>query len=379
MKHSTAGRRIAPILAVGLASVALDAPRRAAPHEQEPSSAAREVLIPVYQSASQLLVMLNVNGRLPAPVIFDTGTNGNLLDLSALSPLGLAKGRSSETGAGETHRSLPTWIVALDGARLGDARILSRDAEALALRKAALKDAVGIFGPNSFSGKLVYMDLERSRIVVMNKGPTPENGGYPYYGAPGHRLPGIEVQVAGHSILFVVDTGSDRATMEIPLRLAKTIPLMGPLKEFGRAQTIYGEQPVYRGRIRGAVRIGRLVLDRPTVTFTNGLPTIGLGLIRRMKLLIDPAGERTWILGWAKVPNPAIFAGRYGERTIRVRHGELVFQRDGQPALSMRGLGADLFEIDADTLVRFRRIGDRVVGFDQIHDDGEVLSSDRTG
>jgi hypothetical protein len=98
-----------------------------------------------------------------------------------------------------------------------------------------------------------------------------------------------------------------------------------------------------------------------------------------MKLLIDPAAERTWILGSAKVSNPAVFAGRYGERTISVQHGGLVFQRDGQPSFSLRALGADLFELDADTLVRFRRTGDRVVGFDQVHDDGEVLSSDRTG
>jgi hypothetical protein len=322
---------------------------------------------------------LNLDGRLPAPVIFDTGTNGNLLNLPSLAPLGLAKGRSSETGAGETHRSLPTWIVALDGARLGDAPILTRDAEAAMLPKAALEDAVGIFGPNSFAGKLLYLDLERSRIVVMDKGSTPEHGGTPYYGAPGHRLPGIEAKVAGHPILFVLDTGSDRATMEIPLRLAKTIPLMGPLKEFGAAQSVYGEQPVYQGRIRGAVRIGGIVLDHPTVTFSNGLPTVGLGLIRRMKLLIDPAAERTWILGSAKVPNPAVFAGRYGERTIHVEHGGLVFQRDGRPPFAMRALGADLFELDADTLVRFRRTGDRVMGFDQIHGDGEVLSSERTG
>lgn len=293
--------------------------------------------------------------------------------------MGLTKGRSSETGAGETHRSLPTSIVALDGARLGDAPILTRNAEAIALPKAAIKNAVGIFGPNSFMGKLVYLDLEGSRMVVMDKRAARETGGYPYYGPPGHRLPGIEVRIAGHPILFVLDTGSDRDTVDIPLRLAKTIPLTGPLKEFGAGQTIYGEQPIYQGRIRGTVRIGGLVLDRPTVTFSSGLPTIGLGLIRRMKLLIDPAAERTWILGSAKVSNPAAFAGRYGERTIRVQHGGLVFRRDGQRPFSMRPLGADLFEIDVDTLVRFRRAGDRVVGFDQIFGDGGVLSSQRTG
>jgi hypothetical protein len=375
MTQASARSRIFSILAIGFASAALNA----APDPHGPGSAAREVLIPVYQSAKRVLVMLNLDGRLSAPVIFDTGTNGNLLDLSSLSLLGLSKGRSSETGAGEIHPSLPTSIVALDGARLGDAPILTRDAEAVALPKAAIRDAVGIFGPNSFMGKLLYLDLERSRIVVMDKGSAPQAGGDPYYGAPGHRLPGIKAEVAGHPILFVVDTGSDRATMELPLRLAKTIPLMGPLKEFGAAQSIYGVQPIYQGRIRGAVRIGGLVLDRPTVTFSNGLPTVGIGLLRRMKLLIDPARERTWILGSAKLSNPAIFAGRYGERTIRVRHGGLVFQRDGQPPLSMRPLGADLFEIDGDTLVRFRRSGDRVVGFDQIHDDGEVIPSERTG
>ena len=80
-------------------------------------------------------------------------------------------------------------------------------------------------------------------------------------------------------------------------------------------------------------------------------------------------------------PDLEPYAGHYGVRTIRVENGTLVLQRDGRPPTNLTPMAPDLFVLarNNDVRVKFRRVGNRVVGFDQITDDGEVIPSDRDG
>ena len=77
----------------------------------------------------------------------------------------------------------------------------------------------------------------------------------------------------------------------------------------------------------------------------------------------------------------AAYAGKYGIRTVRLEKGALVYQREGQPAATLVPLGADLFGFpDGDDVrIRFRRAGGKVVGFDQVISDGQVIPVERTG
>ena len=45
--------------------------------------------IPLYLSTNRMLVMLRIGGIGPFPVVFDTGTDGNVLDLTLSNKLGL--------------------------------------------------------------------------------------------------------------------------------------------------------------------------------------------------------------------------------------------------------------------------------------------------
>lgn len=78
--------------------------------------------------------------------------------------------------------------------------------------------------------------------------------------------------------------------------------------------------------------------------------------------------------------NLSAYAGRYGIRTIRVEAGELIYQRDGKDPSRLIPMAPDLFAFpDTDDIrVRFRRVGDKVVGFNQITSDHQTLPSERT-
>jgi hypothetical protein len=74
------------------------------------------------------------------------------------------------------------------------------------------------------------------------------------------------------------------------------------------------------------------------------------------------------------------YAGSYGIRTIRLTGDTLVFQRQGGEPTTLIPMAPDLFAFANTTQVRvrFRRSGDKVIGFDQITEDDQVIPSERT-
>jgi hypothetical protein len=59
---------------------------------------------------------------------------------------------------------------------------------------------------------------------------------------------------------------------------------------------VSGEQPIYGARILGQVKIGPVVLENPQVDFRGDGANVGLPVIRRMTVVLDPAGRRDWVL-----------------------------------------------------------------------------------
>ncbi len=117
--------------------------------------------------------------------------------------------------------------------------------------------------------------------------------------------------------------------------------------------------------------------------------------VMALKGLLDKTqGDRRAEIEWAMVPvqarlkplvlSPAelkAYAGVYGIRTIRLEGDHLTYQRESRPPIRLAPLAPDLFAFgNTDQLrVRFRRAGGKIVGFDQITADGQVIPSDRTG
>lgn len=77
-------------------------------------------------------------------------------------------------------------------------------------------------------------------------------------------------------------------------------------------------------------------------------------------------------------PAMAAYAGDYGVRTISIKDGALVFQRQGRPARTLTLLADDTFAIDDNTRVHFRRDGGKITGFDMSTVDGQHIAAERT-
>lgn len=353
----------------------------AASAQNSPSAdaAAEPKIVPLYSSGPRALAMLTLGDGPPAPVVFDTGTDHNLLTEAYSKRLGLKVVGESEMVDAATGKSARVPVLALNEPRLSGVPVVSAQAQQFAYSE---DDMVGVFGPGSFVGSLVTLELSHGRIRISPLSPAtiPAGPSTPYRDG----LPALDIKVGGMTISAHLDSG---ATGELALSrdLMDEVKLKAPAQVIGSAISALGRQDVYGGQLDGDVQIGPLRLKDPQVSFIGAAgngpgANIGYKLMRQMTLVMDPAGQRSWVLDPGSGPGPLTdFVGRFGPRSIRVEGGKLVHQRDGRPAFELRYLGGDLFEMTAtgDRVQFYRRAG-RVQRLELITAEGQVAPAERT-
>jgi hypothetical protein len=255
-----------------------------------------EAVIQLYSSSRRVLVMMRIGDHPPAPVVFDTGTNDNILDTAYAKAFNLPRTGPSTSIDGSRGLPVPGYQTWLKEVRLGGAVIADAPANVFDYRNT---DEVGVFGPNSFPGKLVLLDLRRGELRILpRRARTSLDGpGTPYIQRGTGGLPSLPLALPGMTVDAILDSGNDSALL-LPLHLADRLPLNGRLKEIGKVVSASGDQPVYQSQIIGKVRIGPVTLDNPPVRFIKGgHPNVGLPILRQMSLVFDPTDGRTWVVG----------------------------------------------------------------------------------
>lgn len=278
------------ITASCLAGISLSSGFAFAQAASTPTAPAR---IALYVSDGRALLMMRVKGGHPAPVVFDTGTNGNLIYKSYADDLGVPNVGPSQSVDGSTGLPVPGYTTTLSGVTLGGYAI---DEGPATVFEFSDEDEVGIFGPNSFPGKLVEMDLARGqlRIIEPQSPLRPEGPGHAY--SEDERLPVVTLELPGISVEATLDTGNDSAFL-LPLSLASEIRLKNAPRKIGLATSAAGTQPVYEAQADGQVKVGGVVVESPMIRFIEGgTANVGLPMMRKFKFVFDPTNEKTWVL-----------------------------------------------------------------------------------
>ncbi|WP_172448414.1 retropepsin-like aspartic protease [Caulobacter mirabilis] len=259
-----------------------------------PEQSRAEAVIPLYQSSKRVLVMMRIGDHPPAPVVFDTGTNDNILDTTYAAKFGLPR-LGPSTSIDTSGQPVPGYHTRLADVRLGGVPVADGPANVFDYDNT---DEIGIFGPNSFPEKLTVLDLRKSELRILPKSAikTMDGPGAPYLGGAATGLPALPVSLPGLTVQAILDTGSDSELL-LPLELAAKLPLSGKLEKNGRVVSAGSSQPIFEGRIAGDVQVGPITLHNPLVRFIpKGHPNIGLPVLRRMTLAFDPVDGRTWVV-----------------------------------------------------------------------------------
>ena len=281
---------IAPLLAAAAsaAAVLLQAPA--------PGAVER---VPLDLSGPRPVATLTVGTSAPVRVIFDTGASGNVLDAEFARAAGLPDDGPAHVGTPAGGPPMIGFRTRVDG-RLGNAALSGVRAVALPMAALQRLDVKGVFGPGTFSGRLVFLDLARGEVRVTPKTAEtiPSGPSHPYSEMGPRSLPGVEVEIGGRSHHAHLDTGQPGMLM-MPMAMSTEMPLDGALTDGPPARLADGvPRAVKIGRIRGTVRVGSLVLENPEVRFMEGLNRVNVGMLalRGATIVFDPAGRRTWLL-----------------------------------------------------------------------------------
>jgi hypothetical protein len=244
-------------------------------------------------SDTRALAMLRIGDAAPVPVVFDTGTNGNLVDTGIADRLGLPNTGPSPSIDGSTGKPVPGHDTFIRNARLGGVPIRDARATALAYDRT---DEVGIFGPNSWPDSYVEMDGPRSRLVIRSRASfTPAGTSTPYLGKGGAALPSAILDFGSLKIPAILDSGND-VPIILPSPYKTKLALEGQPVVVGYAVSAAGRQPISRARLKGTVRIGGVTLTNLDIYFMDGgRPNIGLPVLRRIKVTYDHGNARSWI------------------------------------------------------------------------------------
>lgn len=280
-RHAVAALSL--ILVCGSAAAALAQAAR-------PSPEGAIQAFPLFSSRNRSIVVARFNGATPVPLVFDTGTNGNIVDTTYAEQLDLPNVGPSESVDGATGRPIPGYTTRLVGLNVGGVAIDDGPATVIDFKR---RDSVGVIGPNSFPGRLTEIDFAHSRVRIL-----PDTIDHrPTAAAVRHldELPAVTVELPGQTIVALVDTGNDQP-LSLPLSMAASLPLRAPPVRNGTTRSAGGEQASYEAQILGEVRIGSVVLQSPVVSFEeNGLPNVGMPVLKQMLVVIDHTGQRTWL------------------------------------------------------------------------------------
>jgi len=332
-------------------------------------------IVPLYVSTTRPLAMLTIGDAAPLPVVFDTGTDENILNVGLATRAGLKVVGHSTVVDGASGNSLEVPTAATPDPRLSGVPLDTKTVQLLDYRAG---DEVGIFGPYSFGNRYVVVEagLNRLRIIPKDSGFVPPGPGHAYK----ENIPAAEIRIAGKLYDAVLDSGND-STLSLGADLVKSIPLKAPAKTIGKAVSALGERDVLGGDLAGSVEVGPYGVKDPEVSFSmpGTLANVGFAVIRKLTIVLDPANKLTWVLDPAKEkPTWSDFTGRFGPRTIRLEHGTLVHQRDGRPPYPLTYLGGDLFEMATGDRIQFFRKNGRVVRLELITRENRIAPAERT-
>lgn len=240
---------------------------------------------------------LTVGTHPPVTVIFDTGAGGTVLLPEFAAKLSLPNDGPVKVGSPAGGVPRQGYLTTIASARLGDAPITNARAVVVDLGL-PLEGISGVMSPNVFAGALVRFELKRSRVVVAPKTPAtvPAAESLPY-GAGGHPLPSVTIDIAGIKLEAHIDTGNGRG-LALPFELTKQLKLKTPLMPVKDVRMASSTHKAYTAEISGTVRIGPLSLTDPLATFVEGVPNanVGFSVLKDLTIVLDPAERRSWLL-----------------------------------------------------------------------------------
>jgi predicted aspartyl protease len=336
--------------------------------------------VPMLTSDPMPVIEAMINGKGPFRFAIDTGSaakvvlSGPLVEQLALKPAG-----QTPVGDPSGKNMLTVDTFHLESVAIGDIRFPSVGAIKLDLPRSPSGQAPpkidGILGFPLFSDYLFTIDYLAGR-VRLEPGTLPEPDGAEIlsFEKP-HRIPVVEIDIAGVKIKAHIDSGNTRGYIGLHSSMIDKVPLSSTPTTVGKARTVNNEFEIKAALLKGSARIGQHEFPQPTISFSDvsrGNGNLGASLLRQFALTFDQKNDRVRFARKAS-STPALPAG------ATVVELPMLF-RGPMPAVEVKvnGQGPFLFAIDTGAS-GMGRVDSSLVEKLKLPEVGEVRGSDGSG
>jgi predicted aspartyl protease len=305
---------------------------------------------PFEVSTGRPMIQLTVNGKGPYPFVLDTGAPSLILRPALVEELGLEVVGTTEVNSPMGGTPVEVDQVRVESIGLGDASVADLEAIVLGhLGGAGL--GMGIVGPAVFRehGPLL-LDFKSNTLTIGDDAKPADVETWISFGESAPLLD-IPVQIGELRIDGHIDTGSP-GVLAVPNRFEDKLPLSGPVRTVGTAQTVDAEFEIRSAPIETIVRVADAQITVREISLAP-LPVANLGTagLRGLTLYIDWKQERFALTGKAEpvarqVRSGAVPAGsgpRFGVRARPTEDGSVVVMgtEPGSPAEAIGLLAGD--------------------------------------
>jgi hypothetical protein len=293
------------------------------------------IVVPLSSDSGRPSIEIRIDGRGPYRLLLDTGSGaGLILDKELAAELGLQSTGTRRIGDPNSPEAIEAQVMQIDRVELGGLVLRAVDAISWDRKTMGLANIPrGVVGLGLFGSRLVTLDYPRGRLII-EPGELPEADGQTVLNASfDDGIPSLPIDVAGVPLRAHLDSGST-GFLGLPLGTAKQLPLEAAPVEVGRGRTASGDYSVSEARLRGSVRVGGLVIERPKLHFMD-LPSANLGsdLLRSLVVTVDRKNSRVRLVSSGK-PLELSERPRLGIMTHGPKDGRLPIERvaPGSPA-----------------------------------------------
>jgi hypothetical protein len=269
---------------------------------------ATPVTVPMARAGHMPMVDVMVNGQGPFHFAIDTGAAGALrIDSALVARLGLPVVGEVRAGdpSGKNMRTMS--MVRVDSIAVGGARFSGmmgavRDYNEPGRDRFTVD---GILGFGLFADCLVTLDYPGNQLR-MERGSLPAANGRDVLAFQDeHGIPSVPLDVAGHAVTAHLDAGSMGGFM-MPDSMMSHLQLASEPKVVGKARTVSNTFEIKSADLNGAITLGGLRFDKPTVTFQPVMPGVNVGarVLSDLRLTFDQKSKLV------RIERPAVASAR---------------------------------------------------------------------
>jgi hypothetical protein len=231
--------------------------------------------IPFTMDRNLILIRASINNQAENTYVFDTGTQGVVLNKTIVAQYHL-------TGKGVTRTGSPNDPIGVEAKNIDipsmningftDKKIQGIEVDD---QNIFSPNAVGIIGISFFNGNLVTIDYKESKLIITKGALKADDTSV--FKVDISQVIETSIKVNDQLLAAHIDSGGPEA-LSFPLEWKDKLKLKSEPVRFAKARTPSGEVDIYRTQLEGTIQIGSIMLKDPKITMVSGgFYTINIG------------------------------------------------------------------------------------------------------